>query len=425
VTPFDHAIGGAGRAGCVPANRLSADPGVGVLRRLLEPAGLADPYAIYAELREREVSGERLGRVVVGHAQATAALTSRELSAERIDSLVGRLDPQLRKEVELATRTLKAIVTFRDPPEHTRIRRLLSQALKARAVSRQASVIEQAANRLLDKLRDTTTADLHAALAYPLPAMVVAGILGIPVGDRHVFQRWANDVALLVGSGALDERIARRTLASVNQMRAYMRKLVAARRVEPAEDLLSAMVHAADGEGMSEEEIHANALFLMTARHETATNLLSNALLTLLRHPDQLELLRTRPDLISSCVEEVLRFESPVQITVRVTAADTALGGRTLTKGMAVLIVLGAANRDPEVFDWPEEFLIERGDRQHLAFGTGPHWCIGGPLAREEARVVLGLVLERLPGLRREEDEITWQPTLDFRGPQRLKVRWG
>jgi cytochrome P450 len=407
----------------------------GLLRRLLTPAGLADPYAVYAELREREAAGQPLGRVVVRHRHVAEILTSRSVSSERIDAVVAQLDPPVRAAIEPATRTLKAIVAFRDPPGHTRVRRLLGQALRARAVSRQASVIEQAAGHLLDRLRDARAADLHAALTYPLPAMVVAGILGIPQRDRRLFERWANDVVFFVGSGALDEDLARRTLASVQRMRAYMRDLVARRRAEPADDLLTAMIEATDGGRLTDEEIHANALFLMTAGHETATNMLSNAVLTLLRHPEQLELLRARPDLIEDCVEEVLRYESPVQMTARVAAADTMLAGRSLVAGETLLIILGAANRDPDVFERPDEFLIERGAQptaggtgstaRHLAFATGPHWCIGGSLAREEARIVLPLVLERLPRLRLDEEDISWQPTLNFRGPVRLKVRWG
>jgi cytochrome P450 len=410
----------------------AATPGVGrgqdvvrdLIRRLLSPEGLQDPYAIYHELREREAAGTPIGRVVVRHDQAMSVLTDRDVSSERIDALVSRLDPQVREETELVTRTLKAIIAFRDPPGHTRVRRLLGQALRARAVSAQHAVIERAANHLLDGIVSGRSADIHAAFTYPFPAMVVAGILGIPEEDRHRFESWANDVVFFVGSGDLDAELARKTLVSMEEMHTYMRELVERRRADPHDDLLTAMIEAEDDGRLTDDEIHANALFLMTAGHETATNMLSNGILTLLRHPEQLQLLRDQPDLIDGCVEEVLRFESPVQMTPRIAARDTTLVGREMQAGDAILVVLAAANRDPEVFDRPDEFLIERTDRKHLAFAHGAHWCIGGPLAREEARIVLPLILERLPELRLDQEDTPWQRTLNFRGPTQLKVRW-
>jgi cytochrome P450 len=395
-----------------------------LFRRLRSPEGLADPYAIYRELRDRESRGGSIGRVIVRHDQAIEVLSDRSVSSERIEALVSRLEPQVREEVAEVTATLEAIVAFRDPPGHTRVRRLLAQALRARAVSRQREVIERAANRLLDELVAGGSADIHGAFTYPLPAMVVAGILGIPEADRRRFERWANDIVFFVGSGALNEKLARATLLSVREMRAYMSELVAARRADPQDDLFTAMIEAEDEGTLTDEEIHANALFLMTAGHETATNMLSNGILTLLRHPEQFALLREQPDLIGAATEEILRFESPVQMTPRLAKEDTVLAGREVAAGDPVVIVLGAANRDPDVFSEPDEFRLDRTDQKHIAFAHGAHWCIGGPLAREEARIVLPLVLERLPDLQLADETIDWQPTLNFRGPTRLEVRW-
>lgn len=395
-----------------------------LFQRLRSTQGLRDPYTIYGELREREESGASIGRVIVRHDEATEVLTDRSVSSERVEAIVARLEPEVREEVAEVTSTLEAIVAFRDPPGHTRVRRLLSQALRARAVSRQRDVIEGAANGLIDGLVAGGRADIHGAFTYPLPAMVVAGILGIPEADRRRFERWANDIVFFVGSGALDERLARATLASVREMRAYMTDLVAARRADPQDDLLTAMIEAEDEGTLTDEEIHANALFLMTAGHETATNMLSNGILTLLRHPEQLALLREQPDLIDAATEEILRFESPVQMTPRIAKEDTVLAGREVSAGDPVVIVLGAANRDPAVFSEPDTFRLDRTDQKHIAFAHGIHWCIGGPLAREEARIVLPLLLERLPDLELAQDEIDWQPTLNFRGPTRLEVRW-
>lgn len=396
----------------------------GLLRRLLTPEGLDDPYAIYTELREREEAGEDIGRVVVRYDQAQEVLTHRGVSSERIDALVRRLDPALREEIAPVVRVLERIVAFRDPPDHTRVRRLLATALRARSVIAQREVIVGTATRLMDGLVGRSHGDLHGEFTFPFPAMVVAGLLGVPEDDRRRFERWANDVVFFVGSGTLDEALARRTLDSMRAMHAYMTELVDRRRSEPGDDLLTAMIAAEDEGRLDDEEIHANALFLMTAGHETATNMLSNAVLTLLRHPEQLALLRADPGLVDAAVDEVLRFESPVQMVPRIAGAAGTIAGRRVEAGDALLVLLGAANRDPAAFPAPDRFDVRREHLRHIAFGHGPHWCIGGSLAREEARIVLPLLLERLPDLALDTDAIAWQPTLNFRGPQSLPVRW-
>lgn len=395
----------------------------GVLRNLLTPAGLADPYAIYEELREAKHDG-RVHRVLVDHADVRAALTDRRLSSDRIDGLVARLSPEVQEETRLVTDTLRSIIAFIDPPKHTRLRRLMTIALKARAVTARRAEIERLAGRLIDDIAADGEADLFSALNYPLPAQVVGEILAIPVEDRSRFETWANDIVFYVGSGSVDDELATRTLASVEEMHAYMSELVRQRRAEPGDDLLSAMLAAEDDGSLTDAEVRANALFLMTAGHETATNMLSNGLLALLRHPDQLALLRQRPDLIDPAIEEMLRFESPVQMTSRIATADGEVAGTPIQAGQSMLILLGAANRDPRVFADPHRFDIERDELAHVAFGHGPHWCIGGSLAREEARIVIPMVLERLPDLQLATDEIAWQPTLNFRGPTSLPVRW-
>ena len=208
-------------------------------------------------------------------------------------------------------------------------------------------------------------------------------------------------------------------------MRAFLRELVARRRAEPGDDLLSAMIAAADAEGrLSEDEIYANATFLMTAGHETATNLLSNAVLTLIRHPQEFERLRRDPALIPSAAEEILRFELPVQMTPRTAVEDGVLAGRKVRAGDALLLFLGAANRDPARFADPDRFDIARADNRHLAFGYGAHYCLGAALAREELRIALAHLLRRLPGLELAAEDIEWQATIDFRGPLALPVRW-
>jgi cytochrome P450 len=266
--------------------------------------------------------------------------------------------------------------------------------------------------------------DLHASLTYPLPALVVAALLGIPAQDRAAFGAWALDIVLVVGSGALTPALAERANTSAAQMRELLARLVVERTADPGPDLLSAMISAVDdGERLSVDELYANALFLMTAGHETATNMLSNGILTLLRHPDQQELLLADWSLLGTATEEMLRFESPVQIGARVADRDREVQGLPLRAGQPVIVMLGAANRDPEVFHEPDRFDLTRDPNPHVAFGHGMHFCLGAALARAEMETVLPRLFDRFGPMRLAEDTVEWQPTLDFRGPTRLLVR--
>ena len=395
------------------------------VRDLACPEGLRDPYAVYAHFRDAEAAGEDIGRIVVRYDQVTGLLADRRLSSDRVGGILAPLGSGVRGQCPLVERTLRNIVAFRDPPDHTRIRRLLASTFSIRMVARVEGMVEGISARLLDAVAAGGEADLHRAYTYPLPAMVVGAMLGIPEADLDRFKSWALDIVFLVGSGSPTAELARAAEGHFAEMREYLRSLVAARRAAPGDDLLSAMIAAADDEGrLSEDEIFANATFLMTAGHETATNLLSNGVLTLIRHPDQFERLRRDPALIPSAAEEILRFESPVQMTPRHAVEDGELAGRKVRAGDALLLFLGAANRDPARFPDPDRFDIARADNRHLAFGFGAHFCLGAALARMELRIALAHVLDRLPGLELAVDDVAWQPTIDFRGPLSLPVRW-
>jgi pimeloyl-[acyl-carrier protein] synthase len=394
-----------------------------VVRRLLSPHGLADPYAIYREIRGAAAAGAPTGRFLFRYADVREALDDRELSSDRVSAILRPLSAEDRAASATLEKTMREIVVFRDQPDHRRLRRLLISAFSPRMVEQARPLIESVTDELLGKVDADDVMDLHGGLTYPLPAMVVASLLGIPDADRDAFQQWALDLVLVVGSGTLTPAIAGRATQSMRQMRNLMSRLVEERRRDPGPDLLSAMIAASDdGEELGAEELFANSLFLMTAGHETATNLLSNAILTLLRHPDQLALLRADQSLLDGTVEEVLRFEGPVQIAARIADRDRTVQGVALEQGQPLIVMLGAANRDPEVFSDPDRFDITRRDGPHLAFAHGAHFCLGAALARAEMRVVLPRVFERFPKLRLAEEEICWQPTLDFRGPNRLLV---
>jgi pimeloyl-[acyl-carrier protein] synthase len=395
-----------------------------VVRRLLTPRGLDDPYAIYREIRAAADAGVHTGRFLFRYDDVRAALYDRELSSDRVSAILRPLPEDVRAETGLLESTLRGIVVFRDHASHRRLRRLLTSAFTPRMVQQARPMIESFTAGLLDRLAGEDVFDLHRGLTYPLPAMVVAALLGIPEADRDAFQAWALDIVLSVGSGSITPGLARRANDSMRQMRELMSRLVRERRSDPGPDLLSAMIAASDeGERMTTDELYANALFLMTAGHETATNLLSNAILTLLRHPDQLALLAQDMSLLNAAIEEVLRFEGPVQIAARIADRDREVQGVTLKAGQPLIVMLGAANRDPDAFSDPDRFDIRRPASQHVAFAHGLHFCLGAALARTEMQVVLPQVLSRFPELRLASDEISWQPTLDFRGPNELLVR--
>jgi cytochrome P450 len=396
-----------------------------VVRRLLTADGLADPYPIYREIREAADAGRPTGRFLFRHADVREALYDRELSSDRVSAILRPLPQPDRAGAALLERTLRDIIVFTDQPDHRRLRRLLGQAFNPRMVEQARPALAEMVDGLLKGL-DTgaDVIDLHASLTYPLPALVVAALLGIPVRDRAAFGAWALDIVLVVGSGALTPALAERANTSAAQMRELLARLVVERTADPGPDLLSAMIGAVDeGERLSVDELYANALFLMTAGHETATNMLSNGILTLLRHPDQQELLLADWSLLGTATEEMLRFESPVQIGARVADRDREVQGLPLRAGQPVIVMLGAANRDPEVFGEPDRFDLTRDPNPHVAFGHGMHFCLGAALARAEMETVLPRLFDRFGPMRLAEDTVEWQPTLDFRGPTRLLVR--
>lgn len=405
-----------------------------VLSELLTDEGLRDPYAVYAGLRLRQAAGEDVGPVVLDHAGAREALVDRRLSSRRVDNILRPLPPPERLAATPVRDALSRIVVFQDAPDHTRLRRLLFTAFSARDSEAMTPTITAAVDRLLDRFEAAGDGDLHRHVSYPLPAIVVAEMLGIPDADRERFERWALDLVLVTGSGRLDAGLARRFAADLDDLRELMGRLMAERRRSPGPDLLSAMLASgadgsdgADGSGegrLTEDEIVANALFLMTAGHETAANQTSNALLALLRHPDQADLVRREPDAVPGMVDEVIRYDGAVQMTARIATEDLEVAGHSVPAGAAVLVVLGAANRDPQAFEDPARFDVTRpkGAARHLGFGHAAHRCLGAALAQVELRIVVPAVLRRYPALRLVEEDPPYQRTLDFRGPDRLLV---
>ena len=318
---------------------------------------------------------------------------------------------------------------FFDPPRHTKLRALVSQAFTPRSVANLEPRIRDISRHLLDRVIERGEMDLAADYAVLLPMTVIAEMLGIPAADRSQLRLWADtllNMIYTVTGGAEGARAVEEAIAASVEMSDYLARELAERRARPRDDLLTRLVGAeVDGERLSEKEILNFFQLLLLAGSETTTNLINNAILCFLEHPDQLDRLRAAPDLLPSAIEEVLRYRSPLQAVFRQTTRDVAMGGAVIPGGKLVMAMVGSANRDPRQFRDPDRFDITREPNPHVAFGHGPHFCLGAPLARLEARVALPDLLERLENLAPASDQ-PWEPRRAFHvlGPSRLPLRF-
>jgi cytochrome P450 len=309
-----------------------------------------------------------------------------------------------------------------DPPDHTRLRGLVSRAFTPAAVGAMEPRIRAIVDDLLTAVEGRPTFDVIADLAVPLPATVVAELLGIPTADLARFKRWSDDFAVVIDYQPDVEWNALE--ASMADFSAYVRDLAKERRAAPREDLLSALVARHEGDALTEDELVATVILLIAAGHETTTNLIGNGVLTFFRHPDQLARFRDDPLLAQTAVDEILRFESPVQTTFRIAGEAVDVEGRRILPGQEVMLSLAAGNRDPAAFPSPDTFDVGRTPNRHLAFGLGAHFCIGAPLARMEGRIALTSLFDRFPALAPAERSALppWRTSLIFRALERLVV---
>jgi cytochrome P450 len=385
-----------------------------------------DPYPFYRRLRTRDPihrSWAAYGWVVSRHRDVVEVLRDPRFSADdRNFSQYPRLRAQrIRDGLADPDREPAPVMLRIDPPDHTRLRSLVSKAFTPRAVARLRPRIEEITATLLDGLAGRDGFDVVADFAVPLPVTVIAEMLGIPAEDRATFKRWSDVLVGFLDPVAAPAPAVMRT--TVEEFFAYVGRIAAERRARPADDLLSALVAAEDaGEKLSEEELHGTVALLLAAGNETTTNLIGNGLLALLRHPDELARLRGDPGLIERAGEELLRYDSPVQLTGRIAKEDVDFHGARFRAGQNVILLLGAANRDPEVFPDPDRLDLGRPAQEHLSFGLGHHFCLGAPLARLEAHVALGELVRRFPRLRLADDRIPWGRFSFLRGPRALRV---
>jgi cytochrome P450 len=313
----------------------------------------------------------------------------------------------------------------RDPPDHTRLRGLVSKAFTPKALESLRPHIQQIVDDLLAHAGGKGKMDLIEEFAYPLPVRVICEMLGVPVKDHERFKAWGLDIARGLDAIMLppDSEVGRRSMAGRHALAGYFRELIAERRAAPQDDMLSALIAAEEaGDKLNEEELLATCILLLVAGHETTVNLIGNGTLALLRHPDQLQKLRENPGLIGTAVEELLRYDGPVQRTARIPSGDVTIGGQTIGKGEMVMPFLGAADRDPAQFPDPDRLDITRTDNRHIAFGMGIHFCLGAPLARMEGQIAINTLVQRLPKLALATDRPAFRQSLTLRGLQTLPV---
>ena len=387
----------------------------------MAPDFLADPYPTYRRLRaEDPVHQSPLGFwVLTRYDDVVATLRDPRCVKEPLAALVAaRFGVAVPPGVGLT-------MLDRDPPDHTRLRSLVSKAFTPRVVESLRPRIQQIVDRLISRAEAAGSMDLIEEFAYPIPVNVICELLGVPVEDHDQFKGWSLDIARGLDSVLLppDSEVPRRSGAARHAMGDYFRRLIAERRASPRSDLLSALIAAEEaGEKLTEEELLATCILLLIAGHETTVNLIGNGTLALLRHPDELRRLRETPGLIVNAVEELLRYDGPVQRTARVPSADITIGGRAIGKGEMVMPFIGAADRDPAQFPDPDRLDLGRADNRHIAFGWGIHFCLGAPLARVEGQIAIDTLVRRLPKLELVSDEPHYRQSLTLRGLKTLEV---
>lgn len=378
----------------------------------------ADPYPVYARLREEDpVHWSPFGVWLVSRYDDVASILRDPRFSNDMRNASGNplLDEERTKEL-LERRS--RVMLFVDPPDHTRLRSLVNRAFTPRILEQLRPSIDALVRALLDETFAEARCELMSGFAYPLPVAVIAGMLGVPLADQATFTGWSRALAANLDPFSGPE-VRELAMEAGDAFDAYFRDLIAARRRRPSDDLLGALIAAEEqGDRLSEDELLATCTLLLTAGHETTVNLIGNGTLALLRHPEQLARLRAGPASLAGAIEELLRFDGPVQLSARTALEDVAVGGRTIEAGQVVVLVIGAANRDPARFVAPDRLDVGRTDVRHLAFGSGAHFCLGASLARLEAAIAFEHLVPRLDGA--ALDALAWRGTLTLRGLSEL-----
>lgn len=395
---------------------------VGAPAELHSHSLMADPYPVYRKLlAEKTMTRSTLGFWVAAHYEDVSfILRDKRFGHDYESGMIARHGPEVFKEP--APRAIRHWLILQNPPKHSRIRALFADAFSVHRIKRQAPGIERIANALVDKVIDRGRMDAVSEFAFPLPAIVISEILGLPPEDHAQFM--TRIPSRVLDMAPLTREESERANADVEFITSYFQELCAERRRSPRDDLITALVQGQEQNGLSEEELISNIFLLFAAGHDTTTHFIGNALLALQRNPDQFAKLKSDPGLIPNAVDELVRYDSSVQMTIRHALADIDISGASIKRGNPVMVLIGAANRDPKVYPDPDRLDVTRSDLRVLSFGAGLHYCLGAELARLECAIALRTLLRRLPNLAIDTENIAWRKTLTLRGLSRLEASW-
>ena len=393
-----------------------------------DPAILHDPFPVYRRLQDQDPvhwCPPLRGWIVTRYEDCRRVLNDPRFSADRLGPFFAQLPAEERARVRNLEASISRWSVFLDPPSHTRLRRLLAPGFTSRALVLMERRVAEIVDGLLDSTAGRGEMEFIADFAYPLPASVVMVMLGVALEDLDRFKTWSDDLALFVGSAqATPDKYARAERATA-EMNAYFATLIRARRSSPEDDLISELLRREGTEdGLDEAELAASCMFLLFAGHETTTNLLGSGLWHLTRHPEQMARLVAEPSLAEHCVEEVLRYDGPINAMVRIATEQIEIADRTIPEGARVFAMLNAANRDPRAFENAEEFDITRRPNRQIGFGHGIHFCLGAPLARLEGRIALARIVERLGEIECDLEGPARIDSLVLRGLSALPIRF-
>ncbi|HSE32108.1 MAG TPA: cytochrome P450 [Pyrinomonadaceae bacterium] len=388
---------------------------------------IANPYKAYTYLRLTPLLWTDKFRngawLVPRYADVLSGLHDPRLSSQRSHTLTAALPTEVQSEFSTFNRIFSKWMLFLDPPQHSRLRKLLNKEFTPHMIQRMRPRIQQVVNDLLDQVAGKTEMEFMSEFANPLPVRVIAEMLGIPGGDQRDFQIWSDDLANFFGNPTATVETARRAQQSLVSLTEYFRALLPERRANKGDDLVSLLLRVEEeGEVLTEEELLAQCTLLLVAGHETTRNLLGNGLLALLQNPEQLHKLKQDRSLMGLAVKELGRYDSPVQFSGRAAVEDFVWHDEEIRKGQTVILLLASANHDPEKFSDPENLNISRDEGMALSFGHGAHFCIGAALANTEAEIAFTTLLERTSSLRMLDDKPAWRANLSFRGLSRLQL---
>ncbi len=396
---------------------------------MLTPARVADPYPFFQELRTTDPihwSDRYRAWFISRWDDVFTSLRDPRFSSDRVKPVFDtKLSDVQRAERKPMFDVLQHWMVFNDPPEHTRLRSLVNRAFTPRAVEALRPRIDEVVTSQLESIRDLGTVDLIRDFAFPIPAVVIAEMMGVPVDERDLFKGWSDSIMALVFGAAGVAGRREQAQRSMLELASYLRDLVTHFRAHPGENLICDLIDAQEADDrLSDDEIVSTCTLVLFGGHETTTNLIGNGVRALLHFPDQLQRLMDDPALLPSAIEELLRFDGPSKMEVRRAATNIELRGHTIEEGQQIYFIQAAANRDPDAFESPNALDLARTPNRHCGFGFGIHYCMGAPIARLEGSIAIPALIRALPGLRIGPEVEVWHPTLISRGMKSFTVSW-